>query len=199
MIKRNPTSLQNKTHTVHSIMKSIFTLLSLAAAFALALPTPTMAASKKKTDDTTSDDSKSDSKKKDTYPYYGVVEDITPTLLTLKSKSKEGGRKLDITKDTKFKNGKEAASLKDVKKGTDVGGSCKKAEGGKGNEIALSINIDVKQKGDKTDEKPAAKTDSKADSSKTEPAKTDEKTTTKKTKKKKTDATDSTTTPPKTN
>jgi hypothetical protein len=138
-------------------MKTIFTLLSAIAFMGLAVPTTSMAA-KKKTDTTTpdttkTDDKKDDKKKKDTYPLYGEVVSITPALLTIKGGKDKPDRKFDITKDTKIHSGDKPASIKDVKMGAWVGGLVKKAEGGKGNDTLESLNLDVKQKGDKKDEK----------------------------------------------
>ena len=149
-------------------MKTIFSILALTAAFTLAVPAPTFAAAKKK-GDASADDSKKSAegeKKKDTYPYYGEVSDINGTTLTLKKK--EGERKLEITKDTVYKNGKEAAKAADVKKGAWGGGSAKK-DGDK--EVALSINVGVKQKadakeGDKKAEGDKKSTDKKAEGDK---------------------------------
>jgi len=156
-------------------MKSIFSILALTAAFAIAVPAPTFAAAKKKGDaaDDSSKKSGEGEKKKDTYPYYGEVSDISATTLTLKKK--EGERKLEITKDTVYKNGKEAAKAADVKKGAWVGGSAKK-DGDK--EVAVSINVGVKQKGDakegdKKAEGDKKTTDKKADDKKATDKKAD--------------------------
>ena len=170
-------------------MKSILSILTLIAALAMAVPTPSMAA-KKKPDASATDDKKSDdkdAKKKDTYPLYGEVVAISDTLLTIKGGKDKPDRKFDITKDTKFKNAKEAATIKDVKKGAWVGGLVKKSADGKGNDSVLSVNVGVKQKEDKKDDKKAS-TDKPAETkpdSTTKPDATKPDTTK---KKKKTDA-----------
>lgn len=160
-------------------MKNIFSILALMAALVLAAPAPTMAASKKKSDATADEkktDDKSGEKKKDTYPFYGEVTDVSDSALILKKE--KGERKIELNAETKFKNGKESATIKDVKKGAWVGGSVKKTPDGKG-EIALSVNVGVKQKAEKKEDK-AASTEKKTDTDKAAPAKPD---TTKKKKK----------------
>ncbi len=140
-------------------MKSTFKLLSLVAISAIALPSLTIAAPKKKTDETpaAAAEKATDKPKKDTYPLYGEVVSLDKTTLVIKGGKDKPDRKYAITKDTKFvshpKGGEpKDATAADVKVGAEVGGLLKKAASG--SDEVVSINVAVKQKEDK----PAATT-----------------------------------------
>jgi hypothetical protein len=81
-----------------------------------------------------------------TYPLYGMVVSITDKLLVIKGGKGKPDRKFDLTPATKFSAGKQPATLKDVKEGRWVGGSLRKS--GAGNDIVVSLNVDVTQKGE---------------------------------------------------
>ena len=133
-------------------MKTKFIIASLGAAVALML-TPAQAAKPKSTDAPAGE--KSEKPKKETYPLYGEVVAVTPQLLTIKGGKGKEDRKFDITPTTKIVNGKEPATIADIKVGRKVGGLVKKAEGS-GDATALEINVGVKQEAAKKKAEEAA-------------------------------------------
>lgn len=87
--------------------------------------------------------------KKATFPFYGKLEAITATKLTIQSG--KSSREFAIDKDTVIKKNDADATVKDAVVGQWVGGSAKKAEDGSSS--VLKLNLSAKQK----DDKPAAK------------------------------------------
>ena len=134
-------------------MKSLINKLSLLALISLALPSLGFSETKKTAEDAKKTEAKAEEKpKKDTYPLYGVVASITAKTLTIKGGEGKEDRKYTITADTEIVNGDKPAKSADVKEGAWVGGLLKKAAGS-GNDTVLKLNVDVKQKEAKKEEK----------------------------------------------
>ena len=122
-------------------MKIITSMLTLIAAFTLAVPVTSNAETKKKpaATETKTDDKKADDKKKDHYPLNGVVVSISKTLLVTKGGEGKEDHKFDITKETKIHAGDKPATVDDVKVGQRVTGYVHKME--KGNPELVSLNV----------------------------------------------------------
>lgn len=84
-----------------------------------------------------------------TYPLYGKVVAITSRTLTIVRSNSEDAKqsKYVVNSATEFVNGEKPATAADVVPGKWVGGVLKKAEGD-GNDVAVKINVGVKQRED---------------------------------------------------
>lgn len=135
-------------------MKKIFNILTITAALTLTVPVIAKDAAKKEAAPAEKAAEKKPDAKKDHYPLYGEVVSITDTLLTVKGGKDKPDRTYDITKDTKITKDDKPATVADAKVGQWVGGYVHKAaEGDKGNDAIVSLNLSAKQKAEKKDDK----------------------------------------------